>query len=39
MRRMPRSKEVTSALVASTLTNLAAIVPFFFIKGISVVAF
>ncbi len=33
------SKEVTSALVASTLTNLAAIVPFFFIKGIASLLF
>jgi len=33
------SKEVTSALIASTLTNLAAIVPFFFIKGIASLLF
>ncbi len=33
------SKEVTSALVASTLTNLAAIVPFFFITGIASLLF
>jgi CzcA family heavy metal efflux pump len=33
------SKEVTSALTASTLTNLAAIVPFFFIKGIASLLF
>ncbi len=33
------SKEVTSALIASTLTNLAAIIPFFFIKGIASLLF
>jgi len=33
------SKEVTSALIASTLTNVAAIVPFFFIKGIASLLF
>jgi len=33
------SKEVTSALVASTLTNLVAIVPFFFIKGLTSLLF
>ena len=33
------SKEVTSALIASTMTNLAAIVPFFFIKGIASLLF
>jgi len=33
------SKEVASALVASTLTNLAAIIPFFFIKGITSLLF
>ncbi|MCM8771164.1 MAG: efflux RND transporter permease subunit, partial [Candidatus Omnitrophica bacterium] len=33
------SREVASALVASTLTNLAAITPFFFIKGITALLF
>ncbi|MCM8831173.1 MAG: efflux RND transporter permease subunit [Candidatus Omnitrophica bacterium] len=33
------SREVASALVASTLTNLAAIIPFFFIKGITALLF
>jgi CzcA family heavy metal efflux pump len=33
------SAEITSALIASTLTNLAAIVPFFFIKGLSALLF
>jgi len=33
------SKEVTSALIASTLTNVAAIVPFFFIKGMASLLF
>jgi len=33
------SKEVTSALIASTMTNLAAIIPFFFIKGIASLLF
>jgi len=33
------SRQVTSALVASTLTNIAAIVPFFFIKGIATLLF
>lgn len=33
------SKEVTSALIASTLTNLAAIIPFFFIAGIASLLF
>ncbi len=33
------SREVTNALIASTLTNLAAIVPFFFIKGIASLLF
>lgn len=33
------SKEVTSALIASTLTNVAAIIPFFFIKGIASLLF
>ena len=33
------SREVTGALIASTLTNLAVIIPFFFIKGISSLLF
>jgi CzcA family heavy metal efflux pump len=33
------SKEVTGALIASTMTNLAAIIPFFFIKGIASLLF
>ncbi|MBN2190986.1 MAG: efflux RND transporter permease subunit [Candidatus Aureabacteria bacterium] len=33
------SGEVAGALVASTLTNLAAIVPFFFIKGLTALLF
>ncbi|OFZ22579.1 MAG: hypothetical protein A2202_01915 [Bdellovibrionales bacterium RIFOXYA1_FULL_36_14] len=33
------SNEVISALIASTLTNIAAIVPFFFIKGIASLLF
>ena len=33
------SNQVISALIASTLTNIAAIVPFFFIKGISTLLF
>lgn len=33
------SREVAGALVASTLTNLAAIIPFFFIKGITALLF
>ncbi len=33
------SREVSSALMASTLTNLAAILPFFFIQGIAALLF